>query len=56
MAEQYYIKDLGDGQEYCISGDKMFYLINVTKEVEELRTKARKYDKNIKKIKDQDER
>lgn len=30
--ERIYIKDNVDGQEHCLSGDKQFYLIDVTQE------------------------
>jgi len=39
--ERYYIKDKSDGQEYCISGEKHFYLIDVTDTVKESRERAR---------------
>lgn len=34
--ENFYIKDKYDGQEYCISGEKHFYLINANDIVKDL--------------------
>ena len=46
-----YIKDKVDGQEYCISGDKHFYLIEVTdlivENLKSLKRKPRWHGKNM---------
>ena len=42
--EQYYIIDKVDGVIHCLSGDQSFYLINVTKQIEEWKEKAWMYD------------
>lgn len=36
MKETYYIKDKYDGQEYCISGEKHFFLINANESIKQL--------------------